>query len=84
MKYVALYIISFILALLIVQFFEMFQGMLMGGLRTVIGFPIPYYIDVWGTPGIEKNEPWLKYINVLILYVPIIMTGSLILYYKKK
>lgn len=83
MKYIRLHIITVIIALLIVQFVEEFQGMLMGGISTVRGFPIPYYVDLWATPGIEKYEPWLKYFNILILYLLLAIIGSVILYHKK-
>jgi len=44
------------------------MGIVMGGIRTVIGFPIPYYIDEWNTPGVELDQPYLKVVDIMIFY----------------
>jgi hypothetical protein len=46
-----------------------FMGIIMGGIATTKGFPIPYYRDVWSTPGIDFNQPLVVLLDVLIIYL---------------
>ena len=43
----------------------------MGGIATTRGFPIPYYRDVWSTPGIDFDQPLIAVLDVLIIYLGI-------------
>jgi len=45
------------------------MGLIMGGIATTLGFPIPYYRDVWRTPGIDFYQPIIIVLDVLLIYL---------------
>jgi hypothetical protein len=62
-------IISIPLSLTAFYFIDNLMGFTVGGLSTTVGFPIPYYHNVFETPEIEYYNPVIKFVDIFIFYI---------------
>lgn len=83
-RFIAISLVSLVFAFGIVFVIDLLMGTVMGGLGTYVGFPIPYFIDRWSSPGIELDRPELKFANVLIFDTLITLIIWLIFKPRKK
>jgi hypothetical protein len=62
-------LVSLPVSILFYNWTQDFLGNIMGGYAAVAGFPIQYYYDIWGTPEVEFDHPWLNLINYFLYYL---------------
>jgi hypothetical protein len=62
-------LLSIPLAIVVFYVINFIMGSIIGGISTTLGFPIPYYHDVYETPNIEYYIPIIKIVDILIFYI---------------